>query len=99
MIGVFMGVRTKPGTSEEFQRLATQLQSDVRANEPGALLYQVMRDAEDPNYFIYVEIFADEQAYTAHPDMPYHVSMSEAAWACVEGQPDIRRFVPLGDAP
>lgn len=96
MIGVFMDVRTKPGTSDDFERMAIQLQSDVRANEPGVLLYQVMRDAKNPARFIYVEIFADEAAYAAHPHMPYHVSMSEAAWACVEGEPEISRFNPVG---
>ncbi|WP_439534570.1 putative quinol monooxygenase [Polymorphobacter sp.] len=98
MIGILMQVRTKPEKSDEFARLTAQLQKDVRAHEPGVLVYQVMRSEEDPALFVMTEVFADEAAYKAHPDMPYHQAMSAAGWACVDGQPVIQRFTPLGDA-
>jgi len=98
MIGIVLHVRTKPEKSNEFAGLIAQLQKDVRAHEPGALVYQVMRAEDDPTLFVVTEVFADEAAYAAHPDMPYHKAMSEAGWACVEGQPDIRRFTPLTEA-
>lgn len=97
MIGVIMHVWTKPDKSDQFAGLVAKLQSDVRANEPGALLFQVMRSADDPDLFVFVEIFADAAAHAVHPDMPYHKAMSEAGWACVEGQPEIRLFNPLTD--
>lgn len=96
MIGILMHVSTKPGRDDEFAALVTQLQADVRANEPGVTIFQVMRDEEDATRFVFVEVFADAAAHAAHPDMPYHKAMSAAGWDCVLGQPDIRRFLPLG---
>lgn len=98
MIGIVMHVRTKAGKSDMFAALVAKLQEDVRANEPDALIFQIMRADDDPNLFVFVEVFANEAAFVAHPDMPYHKAMSAAGWACVEGEPDIRRFTPLGTA-
>jgi quinol monooxygenase YgiN len=97
MIGILMHVRTKADKSDTFQQLVAQLQKDVRAHEPGVLVFQVMRSVEDPALFVFTEVFADEAAHAAHPDMPYHKAMSAAGWACVEGEPLIQRFDPLGD--
>lgn len=98
MIGISMHVRTRPDKSNEFAQLTAQLQKDVRANEPGVLVFQVMRSVEDPSRFLFTEVFADEAAFKAHPDMPYHKAMSAAGWACVDGKPDIERWTPLTDA-
>jgi quinol monooxygenase YgiN len=97
MIGIVMHVRVKPGRSDEFSALVAQLQSDVRKNEPGCLFWQAMQQDDDPDQFVFTELFADEAAFTAHPDMPYHKAMSAAGWDCVEGQPEIRRYTPLTD--
>lgn len=98
MIGIVMHVRTKPDKSNEFAQLMAQLQKDVRANEPDVLVYQVMRSDDDPALFLVTEVFADEAAYLAHPEMPYHKAMAAAGWACVDGQPVITQCTPLTDA-
>lgn len=95
MIGVVMIVRTKPGRAEEFARLVAKLQRDVRANEPEALIWQVMRAQDDANLFYFTELFATAEAQAAHADMPYHVAMSAAGWDCVDGQPEIRLCTPI----
>jgi len=87
-----MDVRVKVGMERRFIELTSNLQADVRANEKGCVFYQVLQRDDDPLQFAFVEIFADETAYAAHPDMPYHRAMSEAGWACVEGRPEIRQF-------
>lgn len=97
MIGIVMHVRIKPGRGDEFAALVAKLQADVRANEPGALFFQVLRADDDDALFTFVELFADEAALAAHPDMPYHQAMSAAGWDCVDGQPEIRRYTPLGE--
>lgn len=99
MIGILMHVRIKPGRGDEFARLVARLQADVRANEPGTLIFQVMRADDDDLLFTFVEVFADAAAQAAHPDMPYHKAMSAAGWDCVDGEPEIRQYSTLADAP
>ncbi len=97
MIAVIMHVRTKANKTEEFIRLTTQLQRDVRANEPETLLFQVLQSPDDPDLFAFMEIFASEEARKSHARQPYHVAMSDAGYACLEEGPDIRIFAPLGE--
>lgn len=98
MIGVIMHVRTKPDKTQRFIELTTQLQKDVRANEPDTLLFQVMRSQDDPNAFGFTEIFTSMEAKEAHANRPYHVAMSAEGYACLDGDPDIRVFDLLGEA-
>lgn len=97
MIGIVMNVRVKADRGDEFARLVTQLQADVRKNEPEVLIFQVLRSDEDPLQFVFVEVFATQAAHTAHPNMPYHQAMASAGWDCVDGQPDIRQFIALSN--
>ncbi len=96
MIGVIMHVRTKADKTDEFIALTTQLQRDVRNNEPETLLFQILRSQDDPNIFAFMELFASEDARKAHARQPYHVAMSAAGYACLDGDPDIRTFDPVG---
>lgn len=98
MIGVIMHVRTKPDKTQRFIELTTQLQKDVRANEPETLLFQVMRSRDDPQAFGFTEIFTSMQAKEDHANRPYHVAMSAEGYACLDGDPDIRVFDLLGEA-
>lgn len=97
MIGIVMNVRVKPDRGDEFARLVTQLQADVRKNEPDVIVFQVLRSAENSELFVFLEVFANEAAYAAHPDMPYHKAMAAAGWDCVDGQPEIQRFNALNN--
>lgn len=97
MIGIVMSVRVKPDRSEEFTRLVSQLQADVRKNEPDVPVFQVLRSDDDPLLFVFVEVFATEAAHAAHPDMPYHQAMAAAGWDCVDGQPETKRFTALSN--
>lgn len=97
MIAVIMHVRTKPDKTPRFIELTTQLQRDVRANEPDTLLFQVLRSQDDPDAFVFTEFFTDAQARDDHANRPYHVAMSAEGYACLDGDPDIRCFDPLGE--
>jgi quinol monooxygenase YgiN len=92
MIAIIMHVRTKPDKTERFVELITQLQKDVRANEPDTILFQIMRSKDDEHMFCFTEFFTDKAAWEAHANMPYHVAMSDEGWSCLDGEPDIRTF-------
>lgn len=43
---------------------------------------------------MFFECFTDEAAQQRHQQMPYHVAMSSAGWACLDGQPVIEFLKP-----
>jgi quinol monooxygenase YgiN len=47
-------------------RVFSDMQADVRANEPGTVAYQYYQGVENPTVFWVHEVFADEAAKTTH---------------------------------
>lgn len=89
----YLRVRTKPEKRDEFVRLVTELRNNVRRNEPDTLVFEFLQ-AADPNEFVFMEGFVDEAARQRHADAPYHVAMSAAGWACLDGEPIIEFMKP-----
>jgi quinol monooxygenase YgiN len=92
--GVYMRVRVKPQKREEFIGLIKGLVRDSKANESGTQVLEFMQ-AADPNEFVFFERFASEAAMKAHQEAPYHVAMSAAGWACLDGDPHIEQLTPV----
>jgi quinol monooxygenase YgiN len=44
----------------------SDMQADVRANEPGTVSYQYYRGVQEPTVFFVHEVFADEEAKQVH---------------------------------
>lgn len=91
--GCYMRVRTKPHKRDEFVRLVLELRRQALANEPATLFFEFFQ-AADSNEFVFLEGFVDESAQQRHQQAPYHLAMSEAGWACLDGQPTIEFMKP-----
>jgi quinol monooxygenase YgiN len=89
----YLRVRTKPEKRDEFVGLVTGLRANVLQQEPDALVYEFLQGS-DPNEFVFFECFTDDVAYQHHAQQPYHVAMSAAGWACLEGEPVIEYLKP-----
>jgi quinol monooxygenase YgiN len=90
----YIRLRTKPGKREEFVRLIGELRDNVRRHEPDTLVFELLQGGADPNELVFFEGFVDEAAQQRHQAAPYHVAMSEAGWACLDGQPVIEFMKP-----
>jgi len=89
----YMRVRTKPEKRDEFVSLITELRKQVLQNEPDTLSYEFLQGPE-PNTFVFFECFSDQAAQQRHQHQPYHVAMSQAGWACLDGEPVIEFMEP-----
>lgn len=56
--------------AEAFKKLASNVIEQTR-KEPGCLRYDLFQDAEDPNVFLFIEEYKDEEAFQMHRNMPY----------------------------
>lgn len=91
---VYIRVRVKPAKREEFIGLIKGLIRDVKANEKATLVFEYMQ-AADPNEFVLFERFESEAALNAHQNAPYHLAMSAAGWACLDGDAHIEQLTPI----
>lgn len=93
--GVYMRVRVKPERRDEFIELIRQLVRDIKANEPGTLVYELMQNESDPLEFVFAERFRDREAWKTHQNAPYHLEMAPKGWACLDGEPVIEPMIPI----
>jgi len=60
-----------PEHEEAFLELATSVVEQVRANEPGTLLYMLTKDPERDHTYVWIERYRDQQALDVHSESPY----------------------------
>jgi (4S)-4-hydroxy-5-phosphonooxypentane-2,3-dione isomerase len=46
--------------------------------EPGVLRFDVLRDDGDPAHLVFVEVYRDEQAVSAHKQTPHYAAWRDA---------------------
>lgn len=63
-------VRAKRGSEGELRAATLPLVALVRG-DPKTLLYFLQEDCLSPGHFVFYEVFANEQDFEAHNNMPY----------------------------
>jgi quinol monooxygenase YgiN len=61
----------KPGAGEAFDRLTSETVEQIRAHEPGTLLYAAHRVESDPDARLFYELYRDRAAFEEHEAQPY----------------------------
>jgi quinol monooxygenase YgiN len=56
----------------EFEELQKKLSVITHDDEPGTLVYDFLRHAEQPNTYVVYARFRDDAAFQAHQDSPSH---------------------------
>lgn len=94
MIGLIARLRTKDGKAQEFERLFAALSAKVNSDvEPGNRLYQLTKSRSDPNEYVVMELYADQQAVEDHPKTKHFTEAWPAIGACLEEGPPQFEFV------
>ena len=65
-VTVVAHVQAHGGREDKLIEISTRLMGEVRANEPGNLLFQTHRGADVPGIILFYEIFETEKAFQAH---------------------------------
>jgi quinol monooxygenase YgiN len=66
MLSKVFPIPLKPGKQDEAQALIEKFAPEGPGQEPGTLSFRVYRDLNRPDYLLFVEHFADTDAYDAH---------------------------------
>lgn len=85
-------LRVRPEKREEFIALQTELKHLVAANEPDALVYELLQADDDPNLFYCVATFRDEAAFEHHMHIDFHDRLVPPVLACLSSDMELRFF-------
>lgn len=92
MIGVVAKLTVAGGKEDEFETVAKDLMAKVKANEPGALTYQLYKSRSEPNTYIMMEQYASAEALKAHGETEYFKAAGPKLGPCLAGAPDIQYY-------
>jgi quinol monooxygenase YgiN len=67
----------KPGTGDTVAEKLQQMAVEVKATEPGCLLYHANRSVDEPDNFLLYEHYADDDALAAHRETPHFKEIIE----------------------
>jgi quinol monooxygenase YgiN len=91
MIGVVATLRIKAGMEKDFEAVARELVSRVRANEPGCLLY-ALHHGETPGTYVFMERYADQAAVDAHRGTDYFKALGRKMGEYMDGRAEVARL-------
>ena len=69
--GLVVRFALKPGAGEAFDRLTSQTLEQIRAHEPGTLLYAVHCVEGQPDVRLFYELYRDLAAFEHHETQPH----------------------------
>lgn len=65
-------LKVKPGREGDFERLEREFSRLAREQEPGTLVFDVLRHRTEPGSYVVYLRFADEAAFKAHQATALH---------------------------
>lgn len=96
MIGVVAVIRAREGREAEFEAVFAELTAGVKANEPGAHVYQLTRSRTEPRTYKVLEIYADQAALEAHGASDHYREGGRKLRDLVEGRPEVELLDAVG---
>ena len=84
------------GREAEFERLQTELSQVSHEEEPGLVVYDVIRHAEKPRTYVVYARFKDQAAFELHQKANFHQRLVPPILDCVEGEMDLQLFEWVG---
>ena len=63
-------IHVKPGCVDQYLELARITDEAVRASEPGMIHHTFDQDPDDPQAFVWSEVYANDEAFSAHVSNP-----------------------------
>ncbi len=80
------------GKEADFERLQTELSEIAHAQEPGLVVYDVIRHAEKQGTYAVYARFRDQAAFEFHQEEDFHHRLVPPILDCVEGEMDLQFY-------
>ena len=88
-ITVIAKLKTKPGSEKQFEEAARKMIETMRGAEPGALQYVLHRAKNNPNEFVYYELYQDQAAFDVHGKTDHMKAFGGAIGSLLDGRPQV----------
>ena len=83
MYAVVVPLKVKPEMREKFLAAALDDSTCSVRDEPGCLRFDVVVDNDDPDHYLFYEVYRDGDAFAAHRDSEHYARWRQAADVCL----------------
>jgi quinol monooxygenase YgiN len=97
VLSVVATIRAAKGKGDALAALLAEQAAVVRKEEPGCLVYRPHRSTEDPDLFLFYEMYEDDAAFDAHRKAPHLAAYRQRREreGLTEGAPDVKIYRSL----
>lgn len=88
-IGIIATLTVATGKNAEFEEIFTELVTQVNTRETGCNFYQVHKSRKDPQVYVVLEHYADQEAFDAHGKTEYFRTLGKQMGVCLAAPPAI----------
>jgi len=92
MLALVVTMRPNEGRNADLEEAFAWATNAVRTNEPGNLLYQVVKSQTDPDSYLILELYRDQDALMAHRNSDHAKVMWERTQGLFADGPHIEYF-------
>ena len=85
-------LKVAEGKEAEFEALLSELSEIAHREEPGLIVYDVIRHAQKPSNYVFYARFKDQDAFEFHQQADFHQRLVPPILECVEGEMDLQFF-------
>jgi quinol monooxygenase YgiN len=99
VLTVIAKLRAAEGKGDELAALLTEQAAVVRQAEPGCLVYRPHRSTNDPDLFLFYEMYEDEAAFELHRKAPHLAAYRERREkeGMTQGAVEVQIYRSLGE--
>ncbi len=85
-------LKVKDDNKADFERLQTELSELTHANEPGTLVYDVVRHRDKDGVYVVYARFRDEAAFEHHQTTDFHDRLVPPIMECLGAEMELEFF-------
>jgi len=87
---IVVTVKLKPGMAEEFKPIILENATSAVRDEEQCHLFHVLQSNDEPDTFMFYEIYTEEASLDIHREQPHYKKFAEATKDMIESR-DIRK--------
>ena len=91
-VGLIATLKVQEGQNAAFEEAFLALAEQVRANEPGNLLYALHRSTTDAQTYKVMEQYVDAAAVDAHRQAPHFAEALKQVRSLLAGPPEVEQL-------
>ena len=89
-------LKVKPGREADFERLEREFSRTAREQEPGTLVFEVLRHRIEPGSYVVFLRFADDAAFKAHQATALHQRLVPLIMETIGEETDLQFYDWVG---